>query len=573
MPAALPFRNRILRLRLSAYWLLIPLLACVSVIIAGLMYVTSGYERLAQWFRDLHPCFYRNFDWQQAFFTQRTFQQGRVFAGIAIGIALPLAFWLGSLLRRKSSWQFGLQLRGGDQASILVLWLFQIATLIYGFTHCVPGYDEVFSAMNCAGMHPFQCASYYMLPNNHVFFNLLNAFLGRLGSDPLLTARLISSVAALLLMPLLFLWIRSRGAGPAAAAIICAVLMLQFPVWAFSFQGRGYALYLLCAWTAFISTQYYFESGNRAAWLPLVLATLIGFWTVPSYLYWEVAIVVYMIFQMLRRKKPDTGLIGMTLLSGALVFLAFTPVLCFSGLPALAANRYVAAHEEPLASYLPTFWNSIGSTVQYTFNAWVEHRNLLYFLCFAAPFLAMPFAGRRKLFSSLVFLWITWGVLFAFILYSKRYPYPRNLTAHASLVLVCLLLVCRDMISGIPARFGNWRTVVFAAGCMILGVHFTRFNREHIHDSIYHYFADTRYRTIHDAVLRLPQNAVVWVSPEGFYWEYLCRQRGLKASMCEGMNASHYIYIGNEEQVPAELHGRYRKVDGADEYEILEIRR
>jgi hypothetical protein len=573
MPAALPFRNRTFRLRLSAYWLLIPLLACVSVIAAGLVYIASTYEGIAQWYRGLHACFYRNFDWQQAFFTPETYSNGKIYAGIAVGIAAIHAVWFGAMLRRKHSWKLDLQLRDGDHITIIVLWFFQAATWAYGITHCVPGYDEVFSAVNCAGMHPFQCASYYMLPNNHLFFNLLNSFASRLGSDPLLSARLISGLAAFALTPLLYLWIRTRRVNVVIAALICAVVLLQFPVWAFSFQGRGYALYLLCAWTSFISVQHYFESGNRAAFLPLVLATLIGFWTVPSYLYWEIAVVLYALCGMIRRKKLDGSLITSMLLSAALVFLAFTPVLCFSGLPALAENRYVVAHREELLHYLPAFWSSIGSTVQYTFNAWVEHRNWLYFLCFAVPFVAAPFLFRRRIFSSLFFLWLSWIVLFAFILYSKRYPYPRNQIAHVSIVLVSMLLVCQEFLARIPARPGTWRTLLFAGGCAILSLHFARFNREHIHDSIYHYFADTRYRSIHDAVLRLPAGAVVWVSPEGFYWEYLCKQRGLRASMCEGDHATHYIYIPNEEPVPPEIRDRYEKVDGADEYDILKIKR
>jgi len=45
----------------------------------------------------------------------------------------------------------------------------------WGATQVPPAYDEVFSAVYCAGNESLLATwSYYILPNNHVLFNLLN---------------------------------------------------------------------------------------------------------------------------------------------------------------------------------------------------------------------------------------------------------------------------------------------------------------------------------------------------------------------------------------------------------------
>ena len=107
--------------------------------------------------------------------------------------------------------------------------------------------------------------------------------------------------------------------------------------------------------------------------------------------------------------------------------------------------------------------------------------------------------------------------------------------------------------------------------CAAFAVHFAQFNRQHIHDSLYFYNAETRYKTLHEAIMSLPADARVGVSDEGFYWEFLCQQRGLEASMCLGLSATHYIKMETE-ILPAYLTGKVEKIRQADEYEIYKIK-
>ena len=164
-----------------------------------------------------------------------------------------------------------------------------------------------------------------------------------------------------------------------------------------------------------------------------------------------------------------------------------------------------------------------------------------------------------------------WAVFCALEFYMQRFPFMRNLTAHYSLTLAALLLACYSLLKLVlKERWFPVQVAGVALCCAAFAVHFVRFNRDHIHDSLYFYNADSRYRTLHDAVMTLPAGARVGVSDEGFYWEYLCQRRGLTASMCLGDAATHYIKMETE-NLPPYLNGRVVKIRQADEYEIYQV--
>jgi hypothetical protein len=572
MDAAMQDQPLVLRIGLSYRWLLLPLLACLSLICGAVLYLGCSYDRLAAWYLGLNSCFYKSYEWQQMFFTPATHAKGRKLCIAGIVLALALVAWLLRAFLRRKSWRLDLSYSKADRIAVIGLWTFGFVIWLYGMLRAVPGYDEVFSAVNCAGIHPFQAATYYMLPNNHVFFNLLNSLLGRLFSDNLLSARIISGCAAFALIPVLYKWMRHLRIPAGVAAAFVALMLLQFPVWGFAFQGRGYLLYLLCAWTAFISLQHYFDSGNRMMLAPHILATVIGFWIMPTYLFWEAAILMYALYGVIRTRQIRAELIAAFGVAAGFVILAYLPLLCFSGLGAITENRYVVAEKAPFASYAPDFWNGFRSGIQYTFSGSVDAKNGSYLVAFFLPMALLPFLFRRRVFSTLLFLLFVWVSFTGLLFYMQRFPFMRNLIAHSSLTLAALLICGYTIIHAVLKTRLSWlQAALPILGCLAVGLHFAQFNRQHIYDSLYFYQSESRYNTLHDTILKLPADAKVWVSAEGFYWEYLCKRHGLPASMCLGPAATHYIRMETE-PLPPELEGRVEKIYQADEYEILRIK-
>jgi hypothetical protein len=592
-PTLFTFRSRIAR-----SWLLLPILLCLLAIVACILYLSHSYGALRDWYLGLFPCIYKAWEWPEKFFTPMVKQAGNYYciAGIAVA-ALLLLYFASQYIKNKNPLTSVFRLYRPDAGYLAVLYAFGLAIWLYGFFRACPAYDEVFSAVNCAGIHPFQTASYYMLPNNHVFFNVLNAITGAYTEDKVFSGRILSGLAFAALIPILYYWLRSKTASRPYAALFCALLMLQFPTWGFAFQGRGYSLYLLCSWASFIYLQRYIQMKSRPALLVHAIAVVIGYWTVPSFLFWHAALCIYLLINMLRWRRMDWPAIRAQAVAVAFVFLAFLPVFCFSGAAALMDNGYVKDTGDFFTNFVPNFRVAFRSAIQYCFSGFVDAHDWSYVALFFLPLALLPFIRKSRASGSVGFYVIVWVAFCIVELKIQHFPFMRNLIAHASITLAAALLACyafirralwegkrgfRSMLAFLldlraDRDWGKWRIVQAAAiagaglVCIAVAVHFVRFNQDHIHDSLYFYNADSRYRTLHEAVMTLPAGARVGVSDEGFYWEYLCERRGLTASMCMGPSATHYIKMDTE-ILPPYLEGRVEKIRQADEYEIYRVR-
>lgn len=559
------------RLKLSRWWLTLPIGLLASAIVSTLLYLSAGYKALVLWYLGLFPCIYKHADWSTSFFTPAVKHAGNKYGLVGMVLAFILLIAAIRLFQRSKGFEFRICCRKVDVWYLVGLFLFGLCIWLYGFFVSYPAYDEVFSAVNCAGMHPFQTASYYMLPNNHIFFNTLNSLLFHFAGNMVLTGRFISGAAFAILIPLLYYWLKSITKSPVYAAIFCAVLMLQFPVWAFSFQARGYSIYLICSWASFILLQRYLKTQRTQDLFFHGLSIVIGFWTVPSFLFWEVSLIVYAVFAMLHRRKIEWTLVKTHFIVGCSVFLAFLPILCFSGEAAILENHYVNAVKVPLAQYWPGFSKVFQSSIQYCFSGFVDAQNWTYIFLFYFPLLALFFVRKTRAGGIVAFSVIVWLVLAGMTLQMQRFPFMRNLTAHCSVTLAAVLLAGHSLLHQVgKRRMIALKTAAITLFCLGMAVHFIRFNRDHIHDSIYFYDVKSRFISLHNAVLKLPENARVGLSDEGFYWEFLCKQRGLKASMCMD-SMTHYIKIENEEKLPDYLRGHVEKILQVDEYEIYAV--
>jgi hypothetical protein len=299
---------------------------------------------------------------------------------------------------------------------------------------------------------------------------------------------------------------------------------------------------------------------------------------------------------MLRKRNIDWPAVRAQLIAVAFVFLVFLPVFCFSGAAALMDNGYVRDTGDFFTNFVPNFQVAFRSAIQYCFSGFVDAHDISYVVLFFLPLVLLPFIRKSRAAGSAGFYVIVWVAFCIVELKIQHFPFMRNLIAHASVTLAAVLLACYALIAkalwakkqefqsaltfllDLRGRsWDRWRaiqyTVIAGTGliCVLLAVHFIRFNRDHVHDSLYFYNADSRYRTLHEAVMTLPAGARVGVSDEGFYWEYLCERRGLTASMCMGPSATHYIKMDTE-TLPPYLEGRVEKVRQADEYEIYQVR-
>jgi hypothetical protein len=235
-------------------------------------------------------------------------------------------------LPRRTRW-----LAGGTLLALMVVRAYMSTSRAGG--------DDVISYELFVRQRLLAVSAYYPLPNNHVLSNTISWLFYQLHPrfwwSMRLPVLLTSLVGTLVLFAGLRRWV---GVGVAAlAAGAFSWLQLSFY---YAATGRGYWLVNLLTGVVFfcllkLCTQ---TPGQRAAWLGLLGAAVLGCYTVPTFVYVVAAAFSWLGLQALSRRAPRRQL-AISIVVGILVGLGagllYAPLLLVSGPAALLANPYV----------------------------------------------------------------------------------------------------------------------------------------------------------------------------------------------------------------------------------------
>ncbi len=495
--------------------LLLPLLALACFCI---FYLTHNHEFLARWYEALPGPFYKKTTWRTDFFTPQTKQQGNIFCWIAL-CGIGVLVW--NCLRQP----FPEKTKYFPENRLPRLLLPAIAAIlgIWSATRLPPAVDEVFSAKYAAGGHPFRALSYYMLPNNHVLFNTLNAFISS-ESNALMTGRILSVLAYMLTGVLVYQWLREVISGKYAAFLIALLQLTIFPVWGFAGQARGYEIYLLAHWWCLLLTTRYFKTGDARTlfWFPV--AATVGYSAVPSFLYFHLALLGWAIYQSLTEKKVHGTFWRTQLVAFTGAFLFYVPALCFSGVPALAGNKYVSgtgavswAALPPLGPYA-AYLNGTGPG-----GKWMG-------LIVALLALSLLFSGKMRRWGVLfVALWLACDVV---VLAMRKIPFHRNLIGQYSISFVLAGVAAVWIFRKFPAFiFRKRAAVAVPITAIVLGGALLFINNKQLSEKLYFYpVRETEEWVARAFFSKIPAGSRVAFSEETFLTEaFWKRQKGVVA--------------------------------------------
>jgi hypothetical protein len=535
---------------------LFALVLLVGLLASGTYWLTP-YPKLLHWYLGLNNCFYRAESWPERFFTPAVKAKGNLLALVALvlcsaGLGILLYHWR----RIPQPRQLALSLlpRLGRPDALYLLGLLGAASGLWwwGNSRVVPGTDEVFSALYCAPLPPFQTVAYYMLPNNHLLFNLLNGTLFGRSADLVHTGRLLSGLAYLATVASVYGWFRGLTGHRLLAAVVALVTALQFPLWGFSFQARGYALYALAHWGAFIGLFGYLRD-RRGGWLLLnAVCCVVGYAAVPTFLFFHLAQLAFGVLYQWQQRALDWRFWRYQAGGLLTVYLFYLPALGFSGLAALTSNEYVQSTSPTIAGFLPAFSHDLHGFMQY---------------CFSTIELGVPLSELLSLLPLLLLLarrntaWFAYGLFYALLLAvavglmlgMRHSVNQRNLIGHCSLALALVPATLYWLLGQLPA---HWRRPRWQLGGTVLVL--LALGRQFVHaspvknpENLYIFDNSRAYRAIITDLLTIRAGQRVAYSWESFYVYYAGQQRGLSGYLtCSPPLADYYIVLPNEELPP-----------------------
>jgi hypothetical protein len=194
---------------------------------------------------------------------------------------------------------------------------------------------------------PLTVSSYYPIPNNHIFYNLLAWPLAATGLPALLAMRLPGLLLGLGGTVLGYVLL-ARLAGSRLALATHGLVGLA-PLWVYyAVAGRGYFLQICLLQLGFFAAIELLRIGSRyvrLAWVAFGISSVLGLYLVPSYAYPLVSLGVGLgVGFAWQRRWPAIGhLLLAALLIGGLTGVLYAPVGAVSGWDRLLNNPYVAA--------------------------------------------------------------------------------------------------------------------------------------------------------------------------------------------------------------------------------------
>ncbi len=510
------------------------LLACL--VVSCISYLLCGHDRLAGWYMGLNAPFYKSSEWSTSFFTRGIKSDGNMYCVLGVLVSGVFLWLVRAGWSKQNRQPATITYHAGDIIPVLLCLTATGLLWLWGNSTAMPASDEVFSALNVAGIHPFQAVSYYMLPNNHLLFNLLNNLVFHFCADKVFTGRLISLVAYAACIIIIYYWLRNQLKNRWLPLLVSITLGLQFQVWGFGFQARGYELYLLAEWGMVLSLFRYLSSGSNK-WLRLnVLSCTVGFFCLPSFLYLFAAQVAFVLLYRLVYKQRDMLFWKYQLATMGLTYLCYLPVLCFSGLEAITHNAYVASMGAFKITGRPAFiqwmFPFIKPYITHIFSDLQWNNVPVSIVLFFVPLLLL-FVRKNKPLQLFGLLYVCmWVMFFVIAILMIKVPFERNLTGQYSITIAGVLLVAYWLADAL-ARLGRTPLVkwlLFPGIILLFAIHFVRTNVLFLKDTLYEYDVNTFYKEKTEWLANLPAGCTVAFSEEDFYSYYLCLRNGYKVS-------------------------------------------
>ena len=212
-------------------------------------------------------------------------------------------------------------------------------------------HDESYTFIAFAQRSFINIISDYHLPNNHVLNSILIHILFKVFGNPsTIIVRLPSLLAGVVCVPLAYIWARKQYG--VYTAIVAAGFVGYLPWLKLqSTNGRGYMLMAMFTLLMLILAGRVREKKDRFAWLLLISATVLNFYTLPIALYPTGIIALWLFISALRGDiAPAYGgfwrffryLVVYGFVSGLLVFLLYSPIfLIGSGWDSFFNNPFV----------------------------------------------------------------------------------------------------------------------------------------------------------------------------------------------------------------------------------------
>lgn len=207
-----------------------------------------------------------------------------------------------------------------------------------------PYIDEVFSFACFVNEGPLVTATFYPVPNNHVFNNLVCMVFRTAGLSAYWSMRLPTLLCWIGTLWLLFLYLKPKlGFKVALCGMILFAILPNLAF--FSFFGRGYQLQVLLFICSIIFSHSIWIYKKKRTLLYYILCCVLGCYIAPSYLYCVILLSIYHLFLAIHYNLFFRYTFTAPIAIAMGCIYTYLPILGISGVETLFQNEYVSGSD------------------------------------------------------------------------------------------------------------------------------------------------------------------------------------------------------------------------------------
>ena len=228
--------------------------------------------------------------------------------------------------------------------------------IVYYAINLPISYDEAWTYLNFSSKNFIISLTYYPAPNNHILHSILTNITNFIfPTSPLFSLRLPTIIVSLMLYLIGMYSIKKHYNQNVSIASVGIFSVLFMGIY-YGYMSRGYALILL-----FFIASFHFalniikNPSNVRDWVWLTIFSILGFFTMPSYLYAFATLNVVLLFSTLK-KSVFIKQVKYSVITFIATTILYLPTIIVSGLNSLTNNKFVAPKlREVVFSKLPEF--------------------------------------------------------------------------------------------------------------------------------------------------------------------------------------------------------------------------
>jgi len=310
----------------------------------------------------------------------------------------------------------------------------------------------------------------YPAPNNHVLFSIISNIFNYLPLEPLVKLRLPNLLIGLASSVIMYLLLKKKF-NHKVAVLPHLLFSFSYTVTFYSVFARGYMLIIFFTLVCYWSIERFQEKEYNKKYLWIYsLSTILGFYTIPIFLFVSASFVLYLLYLFYSQKNILKQLVAYHFFIAIITIMLYSPIIYYNGLDAIINNEFTRK-----LNFKEVFVYVLNHGCD-IYDKLIGIRSRYFIIAFMLTLLVLyKISSDYKIRSMLIFSMLFFALPLFFMLFQKVIPGIRTW----SYLIIPLALGIAVVLSYLLSKKNVSISVIYAIGTLVIITQVYIFKKSH----------------------------------------------------------------------------------------------